>query len=73
MYVLYDHAIIIHVVLNRYITVGRVICKKYHSKDGQISQPERQGKFCLKTGIFRNTPPDRDIFVKLHRTYFPHF
>ena len=31
---------------------GRGICEKYQSRDEKFLQPERRGKFSLKTGIF---------------------
>ena len=44
------------VILNRYIMLGRGICKKYQLRDEKFPRAERRGKFSLKTGIFRKYP-----------------
>jgi hypothetical protein len=59
-------------VLNRYIMLGRGICKKYQSRDGKFLKPIGERNLVSRLLFFANTPPNMIYLLNYTKYYLEH-
>ena len=58
--------------LNRYIMLGRGICKKYQSRDEKFPEPKGEGYLVSRLVFFANTPHNMIYLFNYTEYYLEH-